>query len=46
MPMPKYSGFGLYGDPTANGTFPNFTNPRFYTSGQPFGWRLGAQVRY
>jgi outer membrane receptor protein involved in Fe transport len=42
----QYSSFGLYGDPTANGTFPNFSNPRFYVPGQPFGFRLGAQFRY
>ena len=42
----QYSSFGLYGDPTAKGTFPDFSNPRFYTPGQPFGFRLGAQIRY
>lgn len=42
----RYSSFGLYGDPTANGTFPNFSNPRFYTPGQPFGLRVGVQFRY
>lgn len=40
----RYSSFGLYSDPTGNGAF-NFTNPRFYTPGQPFGFWLGAQVR-
>jgi len=42
----RYSSFGLYGDPTANGTFPNFSNPRFLPPGQPFGFRVGAQFRY
>lgn len=41
----RYSSFGLYGDPTGNGAFPQFTNPRFYVPGQPFGLWLGAQVR-
>jgi iron complex outermembrane recepter protein len=41
-----YSSFGLYGDPSANGIFPNFSDPRFYTPGQPFGFRIGAQLRY
>jgi outer membrane receptor protein involved in Fe transport len=38
----RYSSFGLYSDPTGNGAF-NFTNSRFYTPGQPFGFWLGAQ---
>jgi outer membrane receptor protein involved in Fe transport len=40
-----YASFGLYGDPTGNGAFPQFTNPRFYVPGQPFGFWLGAAVR-
>jgi outer membrane receptor protein involved in Fe transport len=40
----RYASFGLYSDPTGNGAFPNFTNPRFYTPGQPFGFWIGAQV--
>jgi len=42
----RYNSFGLYGDPTGNGAFPQFTNPRFYTPGQPFGLWLGAQIRF
>jgi iron complex outermembrane receptor protein len=42
----QYSSFGQYGDPTGRGAFPNFTDPRFYTPGQPFGLRIGAQLRY
>lgn len=42
----RYNSFGLYGDPTGNGAFPNFTNPRFYTPGQPVGGWLGAKLRY
>jgi hypothetical protein len=34
------------GDPTGNGAFPNFTNSRFYTPGQPVGCWLGAKLRY
>jgi outer membrane receptor protein involved in Fe transport len=41
-----YVSFGLYGDPTGNGIFPNFTNPRFYTPGEPFGFRAGAQLQF
>ena len=42
----RYGSFGLYGDPTGNGAFPQFTNPRFYTPGQPFGFWLGAQFHF
>ena len=28
------------------GAFSNFGDPRFYTPGQPFGFRIGAQLRY
>lgn len=42
----RYSSFGQYGDPTGHGAFPNFTDPRFYTPGQPFGFRIGAQLRF
>ncbi|HLY55608.1 MAG TPA: TonB-dependent receptor [Stellaceae bacterium] len=41
----RYDSFGLYSDPTGNGAFPNFSNPRFYTPGQPFGVWVGAQLR-
>jgi outer membrane receptor protein involved in Fe transport len=40
----RYSSFGLYGDPTGKGAFAQFTNPRFYVPGQPFGFLLGLQV--
>jgi iron complex outermembrane recepter protein len=42
----RYGSFGLYGDPTGNGAFPQFTNARFYTPGQPFGFLLGAQIHF
>jgi len=42
----RYAGFGLYGDPTGNGAFPNFTDPRFYTPAEPFGFRAGVQLRF
>jgi iron complex outermembrane receptor protein len=42
----RYNSFGLYGDPTGNGAFPNFTNPRFYTPGQPVGCWLGGKFKY
>jgi outer membrane receptor protein involved in Fe transport len=41
----RYSSFGLYGDPTGNGAFPQYTDPRFYVPGQPFGVWLGMRVR-
>ena len=41
----RYDSFGLYSDPTGNGAFPNFSNPRFYTPGQPLGWWLGVRYR-
>jgi len=41
----RYSSFGLYGDPTGNGAFPQFTDPRFYVPGQPCGVWLGMRVR-
>jgi outer membrane receptor protein involved in Fe transport len=40
----RYASFGLYSDPTGNGAFPQFTNPRFYTPGEPFSFWLGARV--
>jgi iron complex outermembrane receptor protein len=42
----RFDSFGLHGDPTGNGAFPQFTNPRFYTPGQPFGVWLGAQIHF
>jgi outer membrane receptor protein involved in Fe transport len=41
----KYSTFGLYGDPTGNGAFPQFTNPRFIVPAQPFGVWVGVRAR-
>jgi iron complex outermembrane receptor protein len=41
-----YNSFGLYGDPTGNGAFPLFTDPRFYTPAEPFGFWVGARVRF
>jgi iron complex outermembrane receptor protein len=42
----RYHSFGLDGDPTGRGAFPQFSDPRFYTPGQPFGFWLGAQLRF
>jgi outer membrane receptor protein involved in Fe transport len=42
----RYAGFGLYSDPTGNGAFPNFTDPRFYTPAEPFAFRAGVQLRF
>jgi outer membrane receptor protein involved in Fe transport len=42
----RYASFGLYSDPTGQGAFPNYTDPRFYTPGPPFGFWAGAQVRF
>jgi len=41
----RYSTFGLYGDPTGNGAFPQFTNPRFIVPAQPFGVWVGLRVK-
>jgi iron complex outermembrane receptor protein len=41
----RYASFGLYGDPTGNGAFPNFSNPRFYTPAAPLAAWIGLQVR-
>lgn len=40
----RYATFGLYGDPTGNGTFPQFTNPRFIVPAQPFGGWVGIRA--
>lgn len=42
----RYSSFGLYSDPTGNGAFPSYSDPRFYVPGEPFGFWLGAQYRF
>jgi iron complex outermembrane recepter protein len=41
----KYAASGIYGDPTGNGAFPQFTNPRFLTPAQPFGFWVGLRAR-
>ena len=40
----RYATFGLYGDPTGGGAFPQFTNPRFIVPAQPFGAWAGIRV--
>jgi outer membrane receptor protein involved in Fe transport len=40
----RYATFGLYGDPTGAGTFPQFTNPRFIVPAQPFGLWAGVRA--
>jgi len=40
-----YATFGLYGDPTGGGAFPQFSDPRFYTPAAPFGIWAGIKVR-
>jgi outer membrane receptor protein involved in Fe transport len=40
----RYASFGLYGDPTGSGTFPQFSNPRFIIPAQPFGIWGGVKV--
>ncbi|MGD0145117.1 MAG: TonB-dependent receptor, partial [Rhizomicrobium sp.] len=41
----RYATFGLYGDPTGNGAFPLFTNPRFIVPAQPFGIWAGVRAQ-
>ena len=41
----KYATFGIFGDPTGNGAFPQFTNPRFLTPAQPFGFWIGVRTQ-
>jgi outer membrane receptor protein involved in Fe transport len=40
----RYATFGLYGDPTGDGAFPQFTNPRFIVPAQPFGAWAGIRA--
>jgi outer membrane receptor protein involved in Fe transport len=40
----RYATFGVFGDPTGNGAFPQFTNPRFVVPAQPFGIWAGAKI--
>ena len=41
----RYATFGLYGDPTGGGVFPQFTNPRFIVPAQPFGIWAGIRAK-
>jgi iron complex outermembrane receptor protein len=41
----KYDSFGIYGDPTGDGAFPQFTDPRNYTPAPPFGFWVGVKFR-
>ncbi len=41
----KYATFGIFGDPSGNGAFPQFTNPRFLTPAQPFGFWIGIRAK-
>jgi outer membrane receptor protein involved in Fe transport len=42
----RYATFGLYGDPTGDGAFPQFTNPRFIVPAQPFGAWAGVRAEF
>ena len=42
----RYNSFGVYGDPTGNGAFPAFSDPRLYTPGAPFGFWLGVELDF
>ena len=39
-----YATFGLYGDPTGHGTFPQFTNPRFIVPAAPLAMWVGLRA--
>ncbi len=39
-----YETFGIYGDPTD--VFPGYSDDRFFTPGQPFGFWAGIRVRF
>jgi outer membrane receptor protein involved in Fe transport len=41
----KYATFGIFGDPTGNGAFSQFTDPRFLTPAPPFGFWFGLRTR-
>jgi outer membrane receptor protein involved in Fe transport len=41
----KYATFGTLSDPTGNGAFPRFTDPRFLTPAAPFGFWFGLRTR-
>jgi iron complex outermembrane recepter protein len=40
----RYATFGLYGDPTGSGAFPQFTNPRFVVPAEPFSVWAGVRL--
>jgi iron complex outermembrane recepter protein len=40
----QYATFGIYGDPTGDGAFPQYTNTRFLTPAQPFGFWIGIRT--
>jgi iron complex outermembrane receptor protein len=40
----RYATFGLYGDPTGNGAFPQFTNPRFICPAPPLSFWAGVRA--
>jgi outer membrane receptor protein involved in Fe transport len=42
----RYSTFGLYGDPTGQGAFPQFTDPRFIVPAEPFGMMAGIRAEF
>ncbi|HEY1615719.1 MAG TPA: TonB-dependent receptor [Rhizomicrobium sp.] len=41
----RYATFGLYGDPTSNGIFPQFSNPRFIVPAEPLAFWAGVRAR-
>jgi outer membrane receptor protein involved in Fe transport len=41
----RYATFGLYGDPSGNGTFPQFTNPRFIVPAEPVAIWVGVRAQ-
>lgn len=40
----RYATFGLYGDATGRGAFPQFTNPRFVVPSAPLAFWAGLQL--
>jgi iron complex outermembrane recepter protein len=40
----RYATFGLYGDPSGGGAFPQFTNPRFVVPARPLGLLAGIRA--
>jgi outer membrane receptor protein involved in Fe transport len=41
-----YATFGLYGEPSGNGTFPQFTNPRFIVPAEPVAVWAGVRAQF